>query len=427
MSNRKILIITYYWPPSGGVGVQRWMNYALQLQKRGWKPIIYTTENPQFEIKDEALLEKVKGLRVVKTKIWEPFSFFHLLTKGKNKGQVQQGLVLEKNTSSWKDKLAVWIRGNLIIPDPRKFWVKPSVKFLKEFIAKEEIKTVITTGPPHSMHLIGLRLKRQLAINWLADFRDPWSKWDVLDKLKVGNLARKGHVTLERQVLQHADRVLTVSAHLAESLAELGANERVRLQCNGVSLKPAEPKAISDKLAIGYYGMLNEMRNPSELWKVLDELGNTRKVSLRLGGIVSETIQQEINSLPNLSKSTDFLGYLSHQSLPEEYAKCDVLLLLLNRTDNAKWIIPVKFFEYLAASRQILALGLKDSDLANLAKDVASFQMCSFENVEEIKAFIEAIRGNVDFNQASDLLKQFSHATLAEDLEKVIQEVHGQD
>ncbi len=423
MKNRKILIVTYYWPPSGGVGVQRWMNYALALQKEGWEPIIYTPQNPQFEIQDRSVLEKVKNIRVIKTKIWEPFRFFHALTGGKNKGQVQQGLVLEKKNSSWKDKLAVWVRGNLIVPDPRKYWVKSSVRFLVDFIRKEEIDAIITTGPPHSMHLIGLGVKTKLDVKWIADFRDPWSKWDVMDKLRTGTGARKKHRRLERKVLTIADKTLTVSRHLKESLESLGGD--VHLLYNGVSLAKSTPKKVGQGLTIGYYGMLNEMRNPSELWRALEELANDRDVELRLGGIVSESIKSEINDLKNLSSVTKFLGYLDHDELPGEYANCNILLLLLNRTENAKWIIPVKFFEYLSARRNILALGPADSDLAELAQGVTSFKMLDFEDEDGIREAIADFENQNDFKKGDELLERFSHARLSKELEEVIRKVHG--
>ncbi|MEQ9232236.1 MAG: glycosyl transferase, partial [Cyclobacteriaceae bacterium] len=208
MNEKKVLIVTYYWPPSGGVGVQRWMNYAIQLKRLGWEPIIYTPENPQFELKDASLLEKVKDIRVVKTKIWEPFNFFHRLTGNRNKKSVTQGTVLEKESSSFKDKLFIRIRGNFFIPDPRKFWVKPSIKFLAEFIIAEGIETIITTGPPHSMHLIGRGVKKRTGVRWLADFRDPWSKWDVLKKLKTSPFGMIKHGRLEKSVLTKADGVI---------------------------------------------------------------------------------------------------------------------------------------------------------------------------------------------------------------------------
>jgi glycosyltransferase involved in cell wall biosynthesis len=428
MSNRKVLIITYYWPPSGGVGVQRWLNYALELKKMGWEPIIYTPENPQFEIKDDSQLEKVKGLRVIKTKIWEPFNLFHKITGNKNRKNVQQGLVMEKTKKSLKDKLIVWTRGNMIVPDPRKFWVKSSLDFLKKFIQEEEIKTIITTGPPHSMHLIGLGLKRKIDIKWIADFRDPWSKWDVLDKLKVNAYTRRKHRSLELKVLTKADKIITVSHHLQASLSELGGQNKVELLYNGVSVIPGTSKTAGDKFVIGYYGMLNEMRNPSELWKVLDEMAADMPLELRLGGIVSESIIEEIKDLEHLAPVTEFLGYLPHDIVQQEYAKCDLLLLLLNRTENAKWILPVKFFEYIAASRSILALGPTASDLADIATDLRTFRMIDYSNVFGIKESMVFFKNNhLDFSSTAALLDQFVHANLAKQLAGILEALNEQD
>lgn len=428
MSNRKILIISYYWPPSGGVGVQRWLNYALELKKLGWEPIIYTPENPQFEIKDESQLDRVKDLRVIKTKIWEPFNFFHKLTGNKNRKNVQQGLVMEKANKTLKDKVIVWTRGNMIVPDPRRFWVKPSIKFLKKFIQEEGIKTIITTGPPHSMHLIGLGLRRRLDIKWIADFRDPWSKWDVLDKLKVNALTRLKHKKLERKVLIKADKVLTVSHHLQKSLNELGAGEKAELLYNGVSVQRGISKPIGEKMVVGYYGMLNEMRNPTELWKVLDQLAGEMPTELRLGGIVSESIVSEIKTMENLAPVTHFLGYLDHDVVQQEYAKCDVLLLLLNRTENAKWILPVKFFEYMAASRFILALGPTASDLADISTDLRTFRIMDYSNVFGIKESLVFFRNNqLDFSSNSALLDQFAHVNLARKLSSILESLNEQN
>ena len=421
MSEKKILIITYYWPPSGGVGVQRWLNYVIQLKERGWEPIIYTPENPQFDIQDESLLDRVRHIRVVKIEIWEPFRFFHRLTGNSNRKNVQQGLVLEKKKKSFKDKLFIWIRGNLFVPDPRKYWVKPSVIFLEKFIKEEKIGTVISTGPPHSMHLIGSALKKKTGVSWIADFRDPWSDWDILEKLNTGSLAMRKHRRLEKHVLTSADKVLSVSSCLKEKLAELGGGNRVHLQYNGVSEITSKSYPASDVLTIGYFGMLNELRNPQELWRILDELALIQKINIRIGGIVADSIRGEIASMEWLSKSTDFLGYLSHKEVIEEYAKCHILLLLLNKSDNAKWILPVKFFEYLAAKRWILALGPKDSDLEKVAGDINIFRMKQFSDKAGISAFIKnVVTSTPDFSENEKLLDRFSHTNLAAELETVL-------
>ena len=255
MNAKKILIITYYWPPSGGVGVQRWMNFAIQLKKRGWDPVIYTPENPQFEIIDPKLTNRVKNIKVVRQSIWEPFNLFHVFTGQKERKHIKQGLVLEKAQKSLTDKLFVWIRGNIFLPDARIFWVRRSVKFLKKIIPEEEIKIIITTGPPHSMHLIGRGVKKSLRVRWLADFRDPWSKWDILEKLKTSALARMIHERLETQIMKSADIITTVSKRLARSFED-DHHIPVNVVHNGISLCQQTGSAPPPQyFTIGYFGM----------------------------------------------------------------------------------------------------------------------------------------------------------------------------
>lgn len=430
MNSRKILFITYYWPPSGGVGVQRWMNFSLQLKQKGWEPIILTPENPQFEVKDSSLIEKVKDIPVYKLPIWEPFNLFHQLTGGKNRKNIQQGLVLEKSSKTLIDRMVVWIRGNVFLPDPRVFWVRKAAQFALQLIKKEEIPFLITTGPPHSMHLIGRKIKRSTNIHWVADFRDPWSKWDVLDKLKTMSLARTFHRKMEGSVLNEANKVITVSPRLAKSLGE-----GVEVVFNGITNK--EPKAVpveEDTFVIGYFGMLNELRNPTNLWLLLDQLcreneGFANKLQIKIGGIVSESIKEELAKLQILKGKVQFLGYLSHKEVIQEYKRCNLLLLLLNKTDNSNWILPVKFFEYLTANRMILGLGVRSSDLGDLMNNRNVGQLLSYTEINEIRTFIlEVFEKGLQPSKkdVSELLHQFSHEHLVERLEEILIELDEQ-
>ena len=422
MKNKKILIISYYWPPSGSVGVQRWLNYAIQLKKIGWEPIIYTPENPLLEIKDGSLLEKVRNIRVVKKKIWEPFKLFNILISGGNRGKVSHGLGLGKRKTRRIDRLMIWIRGNLFIPDPRIFWIRPSTKFLTKFIREEKIGLMITTGPPHSMHLIGLKLKKKIDVKWLADFRDPWSTWDVLNLLKVGKWARKKHMRLEQSVLQNCDRILSVTPQMSKELS-LISSRVVKLIYNGVSIEPITPKKLKKKLIIGYFGSLNEMRNPPELWDALEAFSTNNEIEFRIGGIISDFVKKQIERHLNLYSKTVFLNYLDHSEVVEEYKKCDILILLQNRTENAKWIIPLKFYEYLAINRRILIIGSKNSDLEKLSRGLPSFQMIEFGDFTGIKEMLDFFGSEIDFLPAQRLLQNFSHEKLANELNDQLEEM----
>ncbi|MFY0598034.1 MAG: glycosyl transferase [Cyclobacteriaceae bacterium] len=399
MSGKKLLIITYYWPPSGGVGVQRWLHFACNLKKMGWEPIIYTPENPQFEILDEKLNDLAKDIQVIKKPIWEPFSFFHKITGNKNRKEVQQGVVLEKSKKTFKDKLFVWIRGNLFIPDARVFWIRPSVDFLSEYIFSNDIGNIITTGPPHSMHMIGLKLKRKFPdLNWLADFRDPWSDWDILQRLQTGGIAMSVHKRFERKVLESADEAITVSKRLGLALDQKCERDKpVRVIENGIEAISFEKAIETDdsKFVIGYFGMLNELRDPEQLWYSLEKLCESdpnfqSKLEIRLGGIVSQSIISRLKNSSTLKDAVVFLGYISHEKVFEEYKKCDILLLLLNKSDNAKWILPVKFFEYLSANKPILTFGPDDSDLGDLLSEYAVGEMMNGNDDEVISKFILA-------------------------------------
>jgi hypothetical protein len=172
---KKILIITYYWPPAGGPGVQRWLNFVKYLPDFGVQPIVFIPENPTYPIIDEALVNEVSDKTIIlKHKIFEPYQLAGIFSKKQTK-KISSGIIPNQKKQTFLEKILLWIRGNLFIPDARKYWVKPSVDYLKKYIKENEIDTIVTSGPPHSLHLIGLHLKNDLKINWLADFRDPWT------------------------------------------------------------------------------------------------------------------------------------------------------------------------------------------------------------------------------------------------------------
>ncbi len=425
---KKVLIITYYWPPSGGVGVQRWMHFAINLKKLGWEPIVYTPSNPQFDIRDEALLELVADIKVIQQPIWEPFSIFHRLTGKKNKDKIQQGLVLEKSSKSWLDHLFVWIRGNLFVPDPRVFWVRPSTKFLTKFIQEEQISHCITTSPPHSMHLIGLQLKKKIPqLKWMPDLRDAWSGWDILPKLYVSGPVLSLHRKLERRVLENCDRVLTVGKGYADEFQSKTSKELdIHVIRNGMPVRKSTESYETDKqhFTIGYFGLLNELRDPDFLWDSLSKLCSEdfslgSRLKIRIGGIVSDTIKNRLKDDEYLGPRTSFLGYLNHQDIFQEYNKCDLLLLLQNKSNNAKWVLPVKFFEYLSARRPILCITPSRGELAEIIEEHEIGEVHSVNSMDEMGQFIKAVNsGSYDTNQAhyDKLLAENSRDQQARDL-----------
>ena len=383
---KKVLIITYYWPPAGGSGVQRWLKFTKYLPKYNWKPIIYTPENPYFDLQDEALLNDIPNeAEVWKIPIWEPYA---LKDKIFGKGSSSQSAGVITNKKSLKNKLLNWVRGNLFIPDPKIYWVKPSVKVLHKKILEEGIEHIITTGPPHSMHLIGLGLKKIIPnLKWIADFRDPWSELDLLNEFQLNNSSRKKHKDLEKEVLQTADVTLTVSETWAYDLERLGAN-KVKLITNGYDVDDFELKPkTNDKFIIGHYGLLNHLRNPKNLWKSLANLCaknsefNTR-LEIHLSGNIDNEVLNEIASYPQLKEKVKQLGYLSHAQVLQQYNEADLLLLLLFNSKSGVGNYPGKIFEYFAAQKPILAFGPKESDVQKLIEKTNIGKFFSYEETK---------------------------------------------
>nr|MBA2408145.1 glycosyl transferase family 1 [Chitinophagales bacterium] len=209
---KKVLIITYYWPPSGGAGVQRWLKMSKYLPEYGWEPIIYTPENAAYPIIDHSLEKDVlPGMKILRLPIWEPYDIYKRFVGRKKEEAVYSGFLSENKPKSFTEKISIWIRGNFFIPDARCFWIRPSIQFLTQELKKNPVDAIISTGTPHSMHLIGKGIKENLNIPWLADFRDPWTTIDFYGQLMLTRWADAKHHRLEKDVLKTADKVTTVS------------------------------------------------------------------------------------------------------------------------------------------------------------------------------------------------------------------------
>ena len=394
---KRILIITYYWPPSGGAGVQRWLKFVKALSKKGWEPVIYTPENPEYPSIDESMLAEVpEGIELLKTPIWEPFELYKRFSSKNKKEKINAGFLSEDGQKNkWTQNLSIWIRGNFFIPDARKFWIKPSVKYLKNYLSENPVDYIITTGPPHSMHLIGLGLKKRFAkIPWVADFRDPWTNIDFYKDLKLTKLADKKHHKQERAVLTKADAVITIGNTMKLEFDELGGNN-VHVITNGFDEAdlPKEHPGKDPKFSIAHIGTLNASRNPQILWEALDGLFKNRpelkeRIEIKLVGKVDVSVKNEIKA-HGLEACLNLIPYLKHEEAIKEQMKSHLLLLMINNTPNAKGILTGKMFEYISSGSYIMGIGPKDGDAALVLAESKSGEMFGYEDKEDIQRFLE--------------------------------------
>ncbi|MBQ4206225.1 MAG: glycosyltransferase family 4 protein [Bacteroidales bacterium] len=389
---KRVLIITYYWPPSGGSGVQRWLKMSKYLPENGWQPVIYTAEDAEYPVEDQSLMDDVAPeAEVIRRPIVEPYSFYKKFLGIKKGEKVKAGFINEgAKKTGWKESLSVWLRGNLFIPDARCWWIKPSVRYLKKYLKEHPVDAIISTGPPHSMHLIAKALHKELNIPWVADFRDPWTDIDYYKDLKLTRRSDCKHHRFENQVLTEATKVVTVGWDCSKGLENHGAKD-VAVITNGYddlpSVRTRRATSQSDMMefTMSHIGIIGANRNPETFWAAISELDIPIKI--RLIGQIDNSIIESIKR-NNIEKYVEIIPYIPHNQVIEEQQKSDVLLLFVNNTPNAKGILTGKIFEYMASGRPILCIGPEDGDSARILNETQTGVTVDFNDKEKMKAII---------------------------------------
>ncbi|HMQ08790.1 MAG TPA: glycosyltransferase [Saprospiraceae bacterium] len=434
--NKTALIITYYWPPSSGGGVQRWLKFTKYMPEYGWKPVVYTPANPDFHLKDETLLDDIHPeVKVLKKRIIEPYFLLNMIP-GIDKKEINTG-----NQWPSADKLSLisrviaWVRGHLFIPDPRILWKRPSVRFLSGYLKNNKIDVIITTGPPHSMHLIGLALKKKFPdIPWVADFRDPWSQLDYYQPFLNNPSLKKKHVQLEKCVLDGADVVLATSPHMHECLTSFDLRKFACIT-NGFDNEDFE-KDIStqlndtpkDIIRIVHAGLLKQDRKPVQFLEAVrqwvnEDPGIKGKLEILFFGNVDPHLEEEISMVPELKDLVRFPGYIPHPEIVQWYKKSALLLLLVNNTQNSKVNIPGKTFEYLASGKPVLCLSQSDADVVTLLKGMGHVRCLEYNDpVATYKTSIFELL-KTDKKIAEEEIKKFSRKSLSEELTKLLHQL----
>lgn len=424
MEQKKILIISYYWPPAGGPGVQRWLKFVKYLPEFGWEPTVFIPENPSYPIVDETLQKDVPvNLKMIKTKIWEPYQLAEKFGKDNKKFKAGQFDVGENQ--SWKAKLSIFVRGNFFIPDARVFWVKPSVEFLEKYLKTNHFDALVTTGPPHSLHLIGLGLKKKMPhLKWIADFRDPWTEISYYKHLKLTKIADKKHRKLEAEVFKNADITLATSYTDAENFRKKGAN--AFCITNGFDAEVRSPKSEvekSGKFTLSYVGVLEQLRDPEILWETLTDLVEEnndfeKDFELKFVGRLDDKILKKIENSPIKNQMVN-LGYQTHDIALQEMQNSSVLLMSNFPKESSKGIIPGKIFEYLATGKTILSFGPKDADVEKILNETKAGKHFGYDEKDDLKQFILEVyhlwkSGSLETNAKN--IEQFSRKNLTKNL-----------
>ncbi len=390
---RKVLIISYYWPPSGGIGVHRCLKFAKYLLDYGWEPVVYAPLNAQYPYFDESNQKHVpENITILRKKLFEPFNLFKKLS-GRKKTDSANPVYVRDRKHKAIDKFAIWLRGNFFIPDARCFWIKPSVKYLTKYLKENPVDAILTDGPPHTNTVIGCRLSQITGIPWLADFQDPWTQVDYYGMMKIGKRADKKHRKLEQETFNTAKKITIVSPTWKNDLMSIGAkNVDVIYWGYDEDDFPKNMPLPDENFSIVHAGQLGYDRRPDTFIKVLGDLkkenpGFGEKLKLKFAGTVDYAITELIKE-NGLEENYSHKNNIPRPEAIELCLKSHIQLLPLNIADNAKGRIPGKLFENLRARRPILCLGPQNSDVSNILSKTNAGQSYEYDDYQGIKSYI---------------------------------------
>ncbi len=422
-TQQKVLIITYYWPPSGGSGVQRWMYFAKHLQQLGWEPIIITVaeKKASYAVLDPSLNQEVDDIAVIRTHTREPLQWYSLITSGSRNKGIPQG---EVNRSSVLGKIAAYIRGNFFIPDARKGWVPFALEASRKIIAQDKITHVITTGPPHSTHLVGLQLQQEFELNWLVDFRDPWSDLFYNKEFYRSKNSIKKDLALESKVLQAANGVLTtISGKLHQDLKVKAVTQNFYALPNGYDaalMQSVQVKPPEDVFHVVYTGLLTHNQPYNAVLSVLNSISTPLPIRLSLAGTISAAIQSEIQAeYPKIE--VVYHGYLSHKDAIGLMKRAHLLLNFIFLGAQTQ-MISGKLLEYIATGIPILSIGNPDSEAGRFLKQGSAAAMLDENDTSAILEFIQlAITKKKSIRNTFPQLGDWSREALTKQLIEILE------
>lgn len=393
---KKVLIISYYWPPAGGVSVLRSLKFVKYLPVYGWKPIVYAPLNAHYDVLDADNLSQIpEGIEVLKRPILEPFHLFKWLS-GRKKTDAANPVYLSHKKKSFIDRFSIWMRGNFFIPDARCLWIKPSVKFLLAYLKDNPVDAILTDGPPHTNTVIAMRLAQKTGIPWLADFQDPWTQVDYYKMMPIGRRADARHRKLEQACFKTAQKITIASPSWKTDLEAIGASNVDVLYYGYDEDDFTGINAVrKEGFTILHSGVLGEDRLPVSLLKALSQLKQeipklAKTFTLVFQGQCHYALKELVEQY-NLNNETRFEGFVPRKTAIRSMMSADLLLLLLNQADNAKGRIPGKFYEYLRSGNEILSLGPADSDVAAILGELSAGKNMEYNDVGSIKNFLKNI------------------------------------
>jgi glycosyltransferase involved in cell wall biosynthesis len=430
-NRRRVLIISYYWVPSGGITVQRILKFTKYLRDYDWEPVMFTAKGAHYPSIDHSNEKDVpEGLEVIRQPIWEPYTIYKKFMGKPADENVNNVFIVDEKKSDWRHDLAVWVRSNFFIPDARAGWIRGSVKFLVNYLKDHPVDAIFSSGPPHTNNRIATLVSQKTGIPWLASFQDPWTQVDYFKSLPLTSWGRRRHERYERAVFEQARKIVIVSPSWARDLEAIGAPE-VGVLTNGFDPEDFDvaSRQLDKSFTITHIGVMGRDRHPQNLFAAIALLKETvpgfaEHCRLQLYGQVGYRIKESIEAHGLRDQLVDG-GNVPRAEALRLVMNSQLLLLLLNQQDNARGRIPGKLFEYLAAKRPILCFGETDSDVAGIIRETASGETLSYgAPAEEVAASLRLAYGRFlagdDFEPNLEAVNAFAYPRLTEKLAEML-------
>jgi len=391
---KRVLLISYYFPPSGGSGVQRVLKFVKYLPDYGWEATILTVD-PKYaaywDLDPTMQVDIPEKTRIIRTSALDPYGTYSRFV-GRKKNDSAGIRFVDSREIGFREKVARWVRSNIFLPDARVGWVPFAVKAARKELAARSYEAIITTGPPHSTHLIGQRIRRSVDIPWVVDLRDAWPSDSYAHLVPTMTFAEKFDHRRRSGIFKSANRITTVSKVIAEDAARL-TETPVRIVANGFDESDFEDSSLlsSNHFTIVYTGQMSDERNPESLWKAIKrktERGEWGELRVHLVGNISDEVQRSINHL-DLGSLVTLTPYVSHSEAIRWMCGASLLLLIINLVPNPDGIVTGKLYEYLASGRPILCIGPENGDAAEIIRTSSAGKTLEHENCDGIEDMIE--------------------------------------
>ncbi|WKN43243.1 hypothetical protein [Tunicatimonas pelagia] len=422
---KRVLIITYYWPPAGGISVHRSLKFAKYLPQFGWEPVIYTAKNAQYPYLDQSNFKDIhEETTVVKHPIIEPFGLFKLLS-GRKKDESLNNIVHVRNRKHrWIDDIGIWVRGNFFIPDARSLWVRPSVKFLTKYVKENPVDAIFSDGPPHTNTRIATLLHQKTGIPFLADFQDPWTQVDYYPLMKLTSWADQKHRRMEQEAFEAASKMTIASPTWKNDLEKIGAENVDVLYWgyDGDDFNDIKYK-LDQSFTITHAGLIGFDRLPEVFFQALAELcteleGFSQYLQIQLVGQIDYSVVESYQKY-GLSSYVKEPGIISRDETLQIIVSSQILLLLLNQAKNAQGRVPGKLFEYLKANRPILCLGPTNSDVAKIIHQTERGLTAEYSDKNAIIEYIAKLFNKFRENRSAYLTSDISEYSVLNQTKKL--------